>query len=102
MLPYASQSKFTRKAQNALNHTQRIAGELGHTYIGSEHLLLGLLSTEGSVAAKLLMSHGMTIEKIRNAIAEISGIGVSGVVRASDMTPKLVAVPKSIVMQGPP
>ncbi len=89
MLPYASQSKFTRKAQNALNHTQRIAGELGHTYIGSEHLLLGLLSTEGSVAAKLLMSHGMTIEKIRNAIAEISGIGVSGIVRASDMTPKL-------------
>ena len=36
-------SRFTKKAQTALNRALYYAGEMGHNYIGSEHLLLGLL-----------------------------------------------------------
>ena len=40
-------NRFTRKAQNALNLSMQLASELGHTYIGSEHLLLALRLTQG-------------------------------------------------------
>lgn len=44
--------KFTNKAQNALNSALEYAREMGHSYIGSEHLLLGLLSETDSIASK--------------------------------------------------
>ena len=47
-------NRFTVKAQNVLNNSLRLARELGHTYIGSEHLLLSLSAEKESVAAKLL------------------------------------------------
>ena len=46
--------KFTNKAQNALNSALEYAREMGHSYIGSEHLLLGLLSETDSIASKVL------------------------------------------------
>ena len=46
---------FTEKANRALNSAIEIAENLGHTYIGSEHLLLGLLESADSVAGKLLL-----------------------------------------------
>lgn len=51
-------NKFTPKAQNALNAALNFASDLGHSYIGSEHLLLGLLSTPDSAAARILTSRG--------------------------------------------
>ena len=48
---------FTGKANAALNYSIIGAEQLGHTYIGSEHLLLGLLSVEDSVASQLLDRH---------------------------------------------
>ena len=53
-------SRFTRKAQNALNGAMKYAGEMGHTYIGSEHILLGLLSDTKmvSVIAVVCQGHG--------------------------------------------
>ena len=53
--------KFTERAQNALNHSLRIAGDLGHTYIGSEHLLIGLMSEGECAAAKMLKARGLTV-----------------------------------------
>lgn len=44
--------KFTNKAQNALNSALEYAREMGHSYIGSEHLLLGLLSETDSIASR--------------------------------------------------
>ena len=49
-------SRFTQKAQNALNNALIAAREFGHTYVGSEHLLVGLAADEESVAARALMS----------------------------------------------
>ena len=45
-------NRFTLKAQNSLNRALSCARELGHTYIGSEHLLLGLLAETDSIAAR--------------------------------------------------
>ena len=47
-------NRFTGKAQNALNNSLRFARAMGHTYIGSEHLLLSLATESDGVAAKLL------------------------------------------------
>ena len=61
-------NNFTQKAQNSLSEAQRIASELGHTYIGSEHILYGLVSEKESVASKLLESKGVSAEKVKEMI----------------------------------
>ncbi len=81
-------NKFTQKAQNTLNGALSSARELGHTYIGSEHILLGLLSENDSIAARLLLCRGADIKKIKSAIIDISGIGSKSQVTPSDMTPR--------------
>lgn len=81
-------NKFTQKAQNALNKALYFARELGHTYIGSEHLLLGLMSETDGVAAKLLEGRGVTFDKLRDAISEIAGSGDKTTVTPGDMTPR--------------
>ena len=52
------QNRFTQKAQQALSAALQSASELGHTYIGSEHLLLGLCADGTSVAAQYLSARG--------------------------------------------
>ena len=68
-------SNFTEKARMALNEAARNAGELGHNYIGSEHLLAGLASEGSGVAAKVLNQSGVTVEKVREKIEEYIGTG---------------------------
>ena len=65
-------NRFTEKAEKALNGAVRIAESFGHTYIGSEHILLSLAETQDSVAAILLNKHGATAEKIKNISALIA------------------------------
>ena len=61
-------NKFTQKAQNTLNHALNAARDMGHTYIGSEHILLGLLEEKDSIATHLLTSKGASKKEIRNSI----------------------------------
>ena len=82
-------NRFTGRAQNALNGALREASALGHTYIGSEHLLLGLLSEEASIAAKLLTARGITAETVRRGVVELSGAGAPCRVSPGDMTPRV-------------
>ncbi|MBQ5906207.1 MAG: hypothetical protein IIW88_10100, partial [Clostridia bacterium] len=51
---------FTEKANRALNSAIEIAENLGHTYIGSEHLLAGLIREDNGIGNSLLSSKGMT------------------------------------------
>ncbi|MBQ4574574.1 MAG: ATP-dependent Clp protease ATP-binding subunit [Clostridia bacterium] len=82
-------NRFTQAAQNALNRALHYARELGHTYIGSEHILLGLITETGSVAAKLLEARGVDLEKSREIIiSKISGVGDKSAVTPADMTPR--------------
>ena len=82
-------NRLTRKAQKALNDAMKYAGELGHTYIGSEHLLLGLASGTDNISSKILASHKVGFEDIKRAVVELSGIGIPSIVSPGDMTPRV-------------
>ena len=62
------ENKFTQKAKNALVLAVNQAQDFGHTYIGSEHLLLGLLEEKESVASRMLQKRGIQYAKIKNDI----------------------------------
>ena len=80
-------NRFTQKAQNALNIALSISRELGHTYIGSEHILLGLSAKRDSVSSKMLYGKGGSYDKFLEVIIELSGKGEESSVGAEDMTP---------------
>ena len=75
---FPKSNKFTKKAENVLKKAVTFSGELGHTYIGSEHILMGLAAEHDSVSSKILTSHGIHLDDIRQSIIEISGRGVPG------------------------
>ncbi len=81
-------NKFTPKAQYALNVALSYASDLGHSYIGSEHLLLGLLATPDSASAKTLALRGVRLEGVKQTVIELTGIGSPEPVSPSDMTPR--------------
>ncbi len=63
--------RFTNKAKRALELAVMEAGEFGHNYVGTEHLLLGLLEEGSGVAAKTLAAHGVTSEKVSELINQL-------------------------------
>ena len=67
--------KFTARAEKALEYAQEVAMELGHNYIGTEHLLYGLVEEGTGVASKVLQNQGLTSESVKQAIEEIVGVG---------------------------
>jgi len=67
--------RFTEKAERAINLAQESAKQLGHNYVGTEHLLLGLVREGTGIAARVLQSQGVTEEKILKEIGELIGIG---------------------------
>ena len=83
------QNKFTATAKNTLKQAAGEAGKLGHTYIGTEHLLLAMLGDRDSVAGNILSSRGIFYAPTHELIEELSGVGEKSVVDAGDMTPGL-------------
>ena len=81
-------SKFTQMAQSTLGNALSFAREFGHTYIGSEHLLLGLLSVSDSSASRFLYERGVDTERLREVICRIAGTSIPTALMPSDMTPK--------------
>jgi len=77
---------FTPKAQNALNRALYYACELGHTCVGSEHLLLGLLSEKDGVAERVLQERGITFEKTKDILIQNVGSGTPTQLTAADIT----------------
>ncbi|MBQ9805610.1 MAG: ATP-dependent Clp protease ATP-binding subunit [Clostridia bacterium] len=85
-------TRFTEKAQNVLNLSLQIASEMGHTYIGSEHLLMALLMEDSSVAAHFLTEGGANADKIQNEILQMAGAGSKTNLSAADMTPRTKSI----------
>lgn len=81
-------SKFTEKAERALNNAVKCAEKLGHTYIGSEHILLSLVNESTSTASTALLKHEIFPEKLEKSIKEYSGFGSPSVLNPKDMTPR--------------
>ena len=81
-------NKFTPKAEEALHLAFASASELGHTYIGSEHILLGLCAEGSGIAARYLSEHGISAEAVREKLRRLSGEGEPTSLSAADMTPR--------------
>ena len=66
--------KFTSRAQKALEIANNIAQELGHSYIGTEHILYGLTEEGAGVAARVLENQGINSEDVKSKIEELIGV----------------------------
>ena len=81
-------SYFTQKANEALNLAIKSAQELGHNYIGSEHILLGLLELEDGAAYSMLDGKDITADKVKELIVQYVGRGVETRLSPDDFTPR--------------
>lgn len=81
-------NKFTQKARNTLKNAQTEAGALGHSYVGSEHILIGLAIEKDSMAARILSARGIDHVKLRTKITELVGEGEKYKPGPVDMTPR--------------
>ena len=81
-------NQFTQGAQAALRTAQGTAGELGHSYVGSEHLLLGILSAEESAARRCLQEAGVSAEQVRRSLIGFVGKGLAGMPPSQGLTPR--------------
>ena len=73
----AGMQRFTQRARRVLSLAHQEAERLRHSYIGTEHLLLGLILEEGGVAGRVLRELGLEVSRIREVITRISGPGKS-------------------------
>lgn len=67
--------RFTEKAEKSITFSQESAMNLGHNYVGTEHLLLGLVKEGSGVAARVLQVQGVTEDKVLKEIEELIGRG---------------------------
>ena len=68
--------KFTEPAKVVIERAREEAQNFGHNALGSEHILLALIREDTCVAARVLKSIGMTLEKVRRAVEETKGRGL--------------------------
>ncbi|MCX7748927.1 MAG: ATP-dependent Clp protease ATP-binding subunit [Clostridia bacterium] len=80
--------RFTEKAEKAIAFSQESAMQFGHNYVGTEHLLLGLVKEGSGVAARVLQSQGVTEEKIIKEIEELIGRGQETTEQPLGFTPR--------------
>ena len=70
-----SNEKFTQRAEYAIEKAGAAAGSMGHSYVGTEHLLLGILLEGDGLGARILRRCGITERRLRESIAELDGVG---------------------------
>ncbi len=90
-------NRFTPRAQSALRLAQESAEELGHSYVGSEHLLLGLLREEEGAAHRCLAEQSVTRDKARDVIVRLIGAGLPGLAPPQGLTPRAKRVIENAV-----
>ena len=83
-----NERKFTPRAEEALRLAQEAAEELGHGYVGTEHLLLGLMREEEGIAHRALTEHGLTDEMICTVLQRSVGRGLTGAAPSQGLTPR--------------
>ena len=83
-----NENKFTPGAEEALRLSQEAAGELGHGYVGTEHLLLGLIREGTGIAHTVLTEAGLTDDMIVEIIKTSVGAGLPGSNPAQGLTPR--------------
>ena len=92
--------RFTEKANTALHLAMQAAGEMGHTYVGTEHLLLGLLREGSGVAAVVLGGRGITAADYARRLLEAESRGVCCTLTVEDFTPRAKAAMENALAQA--
>ncbi len=95
-----AESQFTSTALGAIRLAQQNAARLGHSYVGSEHLLLGLAGQEFSPAAMALRKAGADSRCLRAAIAQRVGTGVPAKSSFQGLTPNCCAAIQGAVAES--
>lgn len=93
-------NNFTRKANNAINYAVEIASQLGNTYIGSEHLLFGLVAEEAGVAATLLRKKNITPEIVKQKLIDVVGKGIPTPLTPDKFTPRTKGILEAAIYQA--
>jgi ATP-dependent Clp protease ATP-binding subunit ClpA len=84
-----SSPPFTPRAKTALEHALRAALSLGHSYIGTEHLLLGILDEEDTVVRRVLDALGADADDLRHAVADAMRTGLPDIGPRSEESRRL-------------
>lgn len=71
--------KFTSKASEIIEGAVETASEMGHTYVGSEHILLAMTRDGTSVAAEILIDNGVSYDDLRRVIVDLVGLGTPSI-----------------------
>ena len=84
---------FTKRARQAVSEARQAALDLDQNYIGTEHLLIGMLRTDSCVAGQLLKAHGVTEDKLKDLISRlIAPIGAVSLKEPDGFSPSAVRV----------
>ncbi len=81
-------NSFTQKANEVLNLAIKAAENYGHNYVGSEHILIGILKEGTGIAASVLNERGVTLEDVDALIQEEIGVGNPTRLTPEDFTPR--------------
>ena len=80
--------KFTESSKNVIEIAEEIAKEFGHTYIGTEHILFGLVDEEDSIAGKALKNNNISVDDIGEEIEDLIGREEDEEIAIIGFTPK--------------
>ena len=89
-------NRFTPRAQSALTYAKKSSEKLGHSYIGTEHLLLGILSCD-CVGKKILEEKKIRYTDAYARLTEMAGMGTESPAYVREFTPKCKRDRKSVV-----
>lgn len=92
--------KFTNRATNCLKIANKIATELGHNYVGTEHLLYGLANEEAGVASEVLANQNIFAENILEKIEELIGREEANVDTTLGFTPRTKRVIENAFLEA--
>ena len=82
------EDRFTDRAKSALEKAHESACDLGHGYVGSEHILLGIVKEGGGAAARVLRTAGLDEQLITDAIEKYVGRGEKSGTTVQGLTPR--------------
>ncbi len=94
------QANFSEHAKRALENAGEAAGEMGHRYIGSEHLLLGLILTQPSAASTILEEAGVDFDSAKEKLSRLCEIGEPVKNDTAQITPRAQRILQSAVYES--
>lgn len=84
--------RFTENAKHSLEHAGMIAATIGSAYIGTEHLLLGVMKAQNSIGAKILTQSGVTLDKLELTLVSNAQVSTHTLQALSETAKKTIAL----------